>query len=239
MARYRFGKPAQPWLDETGAHDGATYSGMPGTVAGPVGCGDALGVGPGLAGVVEDAPAFDLALGSIDFWVRAPATDETIPLLSRDASEAESEHLTFFLSGVETEQGTAAWGHLVVRHQSMSTAAALCSEDALPVDDWVHVAYNFGPPHMELYIDGVLQESDDTPVVPGGGIPACDGITNDPEVAGDPVPFVGGMQTSLPWFIAATAQGSNKVPPEPSAHMGGGALDEIRISAVRRNFAAL
>lgn len=229
----------QPWIDDTGVHDGALFSGAAESVAGPIGCGRALGVTAGMAGVVEDAPAFDLALGSIDFWVLAPDVEDTVPLLSRDALGADTEHVTIFLSRTEDEVGDGDARHLIVRHQSMETAAAVCSEVPLPVGVWVHVAYNFGPPRMELFIDGVLQESGDIPTVPGGGIPACDGRTNDPDLAGDPPPFVGGIQTTLPWFIAATAQGTDKVTQQPQTFMAGGALDEIRISSVRRNFSEL
>ena len=239
VARYRFDEPTIPWADDVGGHDGATANGQPGSVPGPFGCGDALDVAPGLAGVVEDAPAFDLASGSIDFWVMAPAIEDTVPLLSRDALDSDSEHVTFFLSRTENEEGDGEARHLVVRHQSMGTGAAVCSELPLPVGVWVHVAYNFGPPRMELFIDGVPQESIDSPTVPGGGIPACDGRTNDEKLAEDPPPFVGGIATELPWFIAATAQDTDKLMQAPTAFMAGGALDEIRISSVRRNFADL
>lgn len=239
VARYRFDDAMEPWTDDEGVHDGSLYSGVPDSVAGPIGCGRALGATPGLAGEVADDPAFDLALGSIDFWVMAPGIEDSVPLLSRDASDADSEHVTFFLSRTENEKGDGNARHLIVRHQSMDTGAAVCSEAPLPVGVWVHVGYNFGPPRMELFIDGVLQESDDVPTVPGGGIPACDGRTNDMAFKSDPPPFVGGIQTDLPWFVAATAQGSDKAVQDPETFMSAGALDEIRISSVRRNFAEL
>lgn len=104
----------------------------------------------------------------------------------------------------------------------------------------MHVADNFGPPGMELHIDGALQESTDEPDATGGGIPAGDGRSNDPELVADPRLFVGGLDTDMPLFIAATAQGLPKSPTQlPPTFMDAGALDEIRISSVRRNFANL
>ena len=239
VAHFRFEEP-QLWADDVGNHHGQLVSGMAESVLGPHGCGDALGVTAGMAGTVDDAPQFDLSEGSIDLWVLAPAHGDTVAVLSRDALGAASEHLTFFLSSVADTEGLVSTGHLVVRHQSIDTAAAVCSEDPLPAGAWVHVAYNFGPPGMELYIDGVLQESADEPTVPGGGIPACDGRSNDPKLVKDPPPFVGGLVTELPWFIAASAHELPKgADPAPSAFMSGGALDELRISSVRRDFATL
>ncbi len=240
VAHYRFEDPAQLWVDDGGNYDGEVASGVPASVLGPAGCGTALGATEGMAGRVLDAPAFDLPAGSIDLWVLAPNTEAQLPLLSRDAQGAVTEHVTFFLTSVTSPVGDPSARHLVVRHQSMGTAAAVCSEDPLPPDTWVHVAYNFGPPRMELYIDGVLQGSLDQPDVPGGGIPACDGRTNDPELVADPPPFIGGLDTAMPWFIAGSAQGVKKSPTQsPSTFMDNGALDEIRISSVRRDFADL
>ncbi len=238
LAHYGFEDPGNLWVDGVGGHHGELVSGVAQSVAGPRGCGDALGVGVEMAGRVPDAPVFDLSEGSVDFWIRATDTDDTVPILSRDAQGAASEHLTIFLSSVTSSGGDPSGRHVVVRHQSEETAAAVCSEDPLPGGEWVHVAYNFGPPRMELFIDGVLQESDDVPSVPGGGIPACDGRTNDPELMGNPPPFVGGLESELPWFIAGAAQNQGKANQAPSAFMAGGALDEVRISAVRRDFGA-
>lgn len=236
VAHYRFEDPGDLWVDSVGGYNAELVSGGAQSVPGPRGCGDALGVGGEMAARVPDANVFDLPVGSIDFWVRATDMDDTVPILSRDAQGAATEHLTIFLSSVTDGGGDPSARHLVVRHQSEGTAAAVCSEDPLPGGEWVHVAYNFGPPRMELFIDGVLQESEAEPSVPGGGIPACDGRTNDPDLAGDPPPFVGGLQTALPWFIAASAQSQGKADQTPTAFMAGGALDEIRISAVRRDF---
>lgn len=240
VAQYRFEDPAQLWLDDVGDHDGDLAAGVAASVLGPAGCGNALGGTVGMAGRVVDAPGFDLSAGAIDFWVLAPNSEAQAPLLSRDALGAATEHVTFLLGSVANAVGDTTARHLIVRHQSLDTGAAVCSELPLPADTWVHVVYNFGPPGMALYIDGVLQESTDEPDVPGGGILACDGRTNDPELAADPPPFVGGLETNMPWFIAASAQGEPKSPTQsPSTFMDDGALDEIRISSVRRDFANL
>lgn len=240
VAQYRFEDPAQLWVDDGGNHDGDLVAGVAASVLGPAGCGNALGVTAGMAGRIGDAPGFDLPAGAIDFWVLAPNSEAQAPLLSRDALGAATEHVTFLLGSVANAVGDTTARHLIVRHQSLDTGAAVCSEAPLPAGAWVHVAYNFGPPGMALYIDGVLQESTDEPDVPGGGIPACDGRTNDPELAADPPPFVGGLETNMPWFIAASAQGEPKSGTQsPSTFMDDGALDELRISSVRRDFASL
>jgi hypothetical protein len=111
----------------------------------------------------------------------------------------------------------------------------VCSEEPLPPQTWVHVGYNFGLPSMELFIDGVLQETVGQPIVPGAGIPTCDGMSNN----GDDGPFAGGLETPLPWYIGAAALNSNKMNQTPTSYMSGGALDEFRISSVRRDFSAL
>lgn len=241
VAHYRFDDPEALWVDETGDHDGMTYSGMPLSLPGPDGCGEALGITPEFAGRVADATAFDLVSGSVDFWVFfaelpvVKALDETTPLLSRDSAGAVNEHLTFFVSEVDFPAQGRSPGHVIVRHQSMGNAAAVCSEQPLPEQTWVHVGYNFGPAGMELFIDGVPQAVEAQPIVPGGGIPTCDGVSNN----GSNTSFAGGLEADLPWYVGASAINSNKLNQLPTSHMNTGALDEIRISDVRRDFSAL
>ena len=241
VAHYRFDDPNEPWFDGVGGYDGISVGGRPQSVPGPDGCGSALGITPRSAGRVEDAPAFDLTIGSVDFWVFVPGGRispvinplDATPLLSRDAAGADSEHLTFFVSDVDRVGLGTSTGHLVIRHQSMGSAAAVCSKGPLPTDVWVHVAYNFGTPGMQLFIDGVVQTIAARPIVPGE-IPTCDGIRDD-----DDTLLVGGLQTDLPWYIGASANDSNKNEQNPTSYMQVGALDEIRISSVRRDFSAL
>lgn len=187
-----------------------------------------------LHGTTCDA-VFDLLAGSVDLWLLVPEITGTVPLLSRDALGKASEHMTFFLSSVSDADTVTSTRHLVIRHQRMGAGAAVCSEDPLPAGAWVHLAYSFGPPGMELYIDGVRQDSTDAHRTPRWD--PCMRREKQRRWAGA---VRGGLETEMPWFIAATAQGEPEGPSQtPSAFMDGEALDEIRISAVRRDFADL
>lgn len=220
VAYYRFETiDDMPMVDETGNHNGIMWmDNDPDQDPGPTGCGNAFVGGDMIAGQVADSADFDLERGSIDFWVRPPAPTATQrALVSRDNQGNGPGHLTIMLSTVTTD-GTPRDGHLVVRHQD-GVSVARCSVAPLPPGMWAHVGYNFGPNGVELFIDGVLQQTDGIAEVPGNDLP-CDGIGGGGVVTDNDL-FVGGSELngSLGFF-----------------YRDGGALDEVRISAVRRDF---
>jgi hypothetical protein len=151
LALYRFDGDA---ADSLGA-------GPTGYEAGPLAyidtsseCGDVLTFFPRTepnSGYVElpSSALWRVREGAIDLRVRLdelPSTGSGI--LSRDAAGAsttESGHLTLYV---------ARSGQLAVRMQDDTDMdEALCTEEPLPIGEWVHVGINFGAT-AEMFVDG-------------------------------------------------------------------------------------
>lgn len=101
---------------------------------------------------------------------------------------------------------------LAVRFQRIADEVTLTS-NVLPTGRWIHVAINFGAPAVESHVDRVLVQS-------GAG---------DWNIAGN----------ANPWVIGASNHESPEGTADPSptypvSHM---AIDEFRLSRVRRSFA--
>jgi hypothetical protein len=156
VALFSFDDGAGPtFADETGAHQAEVVSGSVSIVAGPDGCGNAVAfpaAGEEAVIVVPDSPAFQLAAGSVDLWVRAGSVAGRQGLASRDADGAS-------LPGhfkIDLEEG-----YVVVRLQQDNASYFLCSDAPLLAGSWVHIGVNFGPPGAELWVDGVRATRDE------------------------------------------------------------------------------
>lgn len=211
-------------IDVAGGHDGTLTAGA-GAVASIDGCGSALsfaGSEPPAHGIVPDDAAFDLAVGSLDFWLHLDGDfgDDTAPtrgILSRDAMDSSRPgHMTVFATG---------GGSVVFRLQSPAGDVLLCS-DPIPRRTWTHVGIVFGPPEAELFIDGTRATRTDSTWVPLLGSIQC-GIDGAGGIDGNDNPLVVGAASWLSREGAADAI---------SSHIAPAAIDHVRLSSVRRDF---
>jgi hypothetical protein len=220
--------------DQTGFHNGRlTGSGFT-SVAGPAGCGQGLAF-PGAGsdaiayGVISDGrspgshgrPAFNLGVGSFDLWVNQPSLPPLVSamgIVSHDVSTAATG-IALLL---------ACDGTLVARMTSSGGPAVYqCSNAPIGADTWRHVLVNFGPPGLELIVDGVLQTKTGSVGFEGGGCAqpiTCGTSTTAGLTSGE-----------SPWVLGADAQHAD---PESLSGVDSpflsGEIDELRISRVRR-----
>jgi hypothetical protein len=206
--------------DAVGDHNGSVQQGLVTTVAGPEGCGRAFAFGEQRYVVIDDSPSWDLEAGSIDLWLWLPAelTDHA-GVLSRDQQNRDDPgHFTLFVDDA---------GHALARVQPASESGELdalpCSEAVLPREQWLHIGVNFGPPEVELYIDGELVE----------GL----GPSTLRDECGQNGPF-GIAGNDLPWVLGRATHHSEGILDTLELPATGFAVDHVRISSVRRDFAA-
>ncbi len=202
--------------------------------AGPTSCGMALLTSDQYYVVVDDAAAFHLTTGAIEFWMRssgAPAEGTRHGVVSRDAKgKAAAGHISAYLYETEIDdtQRLDHAGRLIIRAQEQDGGDEyyLCSMSLLPAGAWIHVGVNLGDP-FELYIDGVRQQ-------PTAAKIASTTIVN---CNGDDVFGIDG--NSNPWVLGVASdksdEGDYNLPYDPFV---GGAIDEFGISSVRRDFAS-
>jgi hypothetical protein len=213
--------------DSVGAHDGTVLLGSTVTTNGPEGCGPAFAFGEEARYfVIEDSPDWDLEVGSVDLWIWLPAeSSENVGVLSRDLNEREQPgHLSMFVD---------AEGRAVVRVQPAdaedsdnSNDAVLCSETPLPRETWVHLGLNFGPPEVELYVSGELNDWAGTHAI------------TDEWACGQHQPWsITG--NDLPWVIGRSTFRSEAPLETLEFPAVGCAIDQLRISSERRDFARL
>lgn len=213
--------------EETGQHPGTLSGGTAQLVAGAPGCGKGLSIPAGLEGqpyvVVPYAPAWQLAQGSVDFWVRFDTLDKTQGIIGRDAfGELAAGHLSIF---------RACDGALVVRLQRGASEGIRCSQ---PVPDgvWLHVGVNFGAAGLQLFVDGTLAIRTGTVVYSKHGVSTCaHEMTCGTNVSG------GIDGNSNPWVIGAISFASTEGTTDQISHHLGGTIDALRVSAAPRSFA--
>jgi hypothetical protein len=219
LARYDFEDAAGSTTlrDAHSLMDAQLQAGSFAPVPGPPGCGSALGFGSeGLFAQIPNQPAWDLELGSVDFWVRVPEVSGTYGVVSRDHLGTDlSGHLSFWITPDNT---------VTARLQGAAVHATHCSAAPLAAGQWVHVGLNFGAPGSELFVDGQLATRTGDPRVETI-VPECGGSTPD-GVAGN----------EQPWVLGFDASRSGDMLDGLLSHFSGGALDALQISAVRRNF---
>ncbi len=198
--------------------------GEAGAVDGPLGCGRALAIPEGATAyaVVSDSEDFYLAEGAIDLWFRRdPGPSATAGLMSRDAAGAGNGHFSLWLDQDD---------EVVVRFQNAAEDEIVACSEPLTRGEWHHVGVNFGPPGLELWIDGVQTTRT-------GPVTVVEGETSELLTCGG-----GGTLSLRPadvidWAIGASGAQATS-PGEVSSPLTGGAIDHVRISRARRDFRA-
>lgn len=190
---------------------------------GPEGCGLAARFAEGRYLEVPSHPDFDLSAGALDFWVQAtPTADRRLMegILSRDASgTARSGHLSVY---------RACDGHLLVRLQRTNAPDVYrCSDGPLVGERWAHVGLNFGPPGVELYVDGELQTNTSSTTVRWDcGSPVPCGAPSSQGIDGNENPIV----------LGVSSHGSEEGSAAPVTRPFSGLIDSFRLSRNRRSF---
>ena len=187
-------------------------------VVGPEGCGTAVSfdsVRDVL--VIPDSPDFDLVEGSVDFYLRHDGTEDFRAVVSRDAVDtARPGHFTAAL---------LSDGRLAVRIQSTGDGEVNVCSSALASNRWHHVGINFGAPGVEIWLNGVRSEDD----------------------SASPGPFECGQNGPLglagtegendnPWYVGANRYSAPEGEIVEATDPLFGAVDQLRISANRRDF---
>jgi len=210
-------------VDETGRHDGDILGGAAEETEGPMGCGPAMVTGNPIYGVVPPSPEFQLARGSVDMWVKLdPGRASCETLLSRDAEFSErSGHFSIF-AGSSNRIG--------LRLQSLSDQGSIVvfADDGAPVDTWFHVGVNFGPEGVELFVDGVPKS--------GGIVGDCSDARGDACTGPDCTTGIDGNDN--PFTVAVGSTASTEGTADSVRDYLSGAIDELRISSARRDFAS-
>jgi hypothetical protein len=193
-------------------------------VAGPAGCGRALGFGNGERYLrLDDDAVWNLPQGSIDAWFWVPAViDDVMGIISRDEYGDHVGHFSVFL----LEDATV----MARLQQSDALAPAPlvtlgCSAEPLPTASWAHFGFNFGPDGAALYINGKLAMRSGTPGLQVGMV-VCGATAPDPHIP----------DLALPWVIGASIYASMDPPNVRQFPFLNGAIDNLRISAVERAF---
>ena len=188
------------------------------STSGPLACGDAAAFFG--SGYIE-IPGEGLApvLGSVDFYVKFEGASPTARqgIISRDATgQTLSGHITFFRTCDE---------HLIVRLQDTTRSIWRCSDRPLPQGQWLHVALDFGEPGPALAIDGMVATSTGTRFGNGDclGTIGCEG-TGAFEPSGN----------MNPWVLGGDSGSSEEGLAEPVRAFFFGAIDQFRVSQVRR-----
>ncbi|MDX2019759.1 MAG: LamG-like jellyroll fold domain-containing protein [Deltaproteobacteria bacterium] len=219
LLRFEESTGAKTVVDARGAHPGTVRAGGVVSVSGPSACGAAMLFEPGPGGFplieVPHHPDFNLASGSLRFWLRLPAGQQRtrIGIVSRDAfREMRPGHLTVYW--VES-------GHLVVRLQGATQVGGRCSDVPLARDVWTNVGINFGPLGFQLFVNGVEQ----TAAPPDIFVPTSSCGTNTTD-------GIDGNEN--PWVIGANADGSDEGSADPVEGFAQGvAIDNFRLSGMR------
>lgn len=221
VALYTFPGSGTTVDDATGQHPGAIVGTGVSRVPGRSGCGQAIAFA-GADGYVEipDSPAWDLATGSIDFWLRIdamPGVDSKGGVISRDANlQAFSGHFSLYL---------ACNGALGARLQTTVGDAFTCSS-TLQAGVWYHVGVNFGSGPMEIYVDGA--PATQTASFTCGKLTFFCGTGTTTGIDGN----------NNPWTVGVASATSVEGLARPTNNPLTGAIDSLRISSVRRAFGA-
>jgi hypothetical protein len=202
--------------DRTGRHPGSVRGGAAMLEPGPLGCGSALAIRDQFYVFVPDSPDWVIAEGSVDFWVRLPAVlpQTTMAVLSRDAHFTTDGEITFY---IDTD------GTIVGRLQRGNATAVRCSTRPAQPGKWTKVGFNFGASGTALYVDGEV----------GNGTRFLNFIT-----APCGTDATGGLNPNgYPLVIGASLDRADDArTDELTFFLVGGAVDDVRISNVRRAF---
>ncbi|MEO2047685.1 MAG: cadherin-like domain-containing protein [Pirellulales bacterium] len=152
--------------------------------------------------VIAHDDAYLLDEGTIAFWFQAENTNTQQGLFSKDAAGfGTGGHLSFTL---ESD------GLVSVRLQSTGGSSNLSTNSSVIANTWHHVSLNFGAGGLELFLDGVSQQS----------------ATNTRGLG----PSSGGSGNHEPIVLGASGFNSNDLLADPIAiPLQGGAIDEVVI----------
>lgn len=102
---------------------------------------------------IPHVSGFLINQGTVMFWFKPDSLPSRAELFSKDSTDYDTGgHLTI---------GTDSSGRVNVRLQSTARDYTCRSSAVITEDQWHHVAFSFGSEGMELYVDGVLEDSDD------------------------------------------------------------------------------
>ena len=207
--------------DSAGNHTG-NYAGStpPQYLAAPPNCGTGLALSSQYYVYIGDSPDWDLDRGSLDFWFYPSSIPDFDPygILSRDANGSVSRgHITIYQAGNTS-------GRIVVRMQDGSDLF-VCSDAPVTLGSWMHIGLNFGPPQVELYINGTRQSY--TGLVPLYGSWETCSIEGAHGIAGNSNFWVIGASADL-----STEGDTNNV----RGYAAGAGINALRISDQRRDF---
>ncbi len=203
----------------------ASINGSVGSVmAGPDGCGSALAFGNNERYLLlADDPAWTLPQGSIDAWFWVPANfDAALGIISRDQYGNQVGHFSVFLLPDRTILARLQQSAPGVTPEQLALG---CSAEPLPPAAWAHFGFNFGPNGTSLYVNGKLASRSGVPGLALGNV-MCGA-----SVASASIPDL-----PLPWVVGASIYASQDVPSSRELPFLNGGIDNLRISAVERDF---
>jgi len=172
--------------------------------------------------LVPDSPAFDLATGSVEMFVRlsTTATADNQTLIARDASgTALDGHLLILITpGAE----------LIARLQGDGATHFRCAS-AFPTSKWVHVGVSFGggaTQGLRMWLDHV--EATMPAATVDGGPVDCTSSTALGIAGNDNALVIG----------ASNARNTTEGEPDPSIsqHVIGGEIDQVHVRDTWRDF---
>jgi hypothetical protein len=192
--------------DSTGKHNAKIVGTKTRQVLGPTCCGIALQFSETNDSSyleIADSPDWDLEQGAISFWLRVnecPPLETRQAVISRASSDSdETGHFAIFLlPGCDWSVSLCVTGSCIdVRAHA-----------ALTPGQWSHLNVNFGPPDLELYLEGRL-------VAEGNTTSGLIGNRN-------------------PWVIGADSFRAVPGVATPPAHfLTGATIDMVRLSSAR------
>jgi hypothetical protein len=193
-------------------------------VAGPAGCGRALAFGNNERYLqLDDDAVWNLPRGSIDAWLWVPAMiPNVMGIISRDEYGDHVGHFSVFLLEDATVMARLQQSDIGAPAAQLTLA---CSTEPLPPSSWAHFGFNFGPAGAALYVNGKLAMRTGTPGLDVGMV-TCGQTAADPHIP----------DLTLPWIIGASIYASMDPPNARQFPFLNGAIDNLRISAVERNF---
>jgi hypothetical protein len=221
VALYTFEGSGAAVSDLTGQHPGTLVGSAWSRGPGPAGCGEAL-VFPSSSVAADyvsipDASAWDLTLGSVDFWVRIDSAASSVRgIVSRDANgHVKPGHLSFL---------QLCDGGIAVRLQHTANDRDVQCSAPLSLGVWHHVGANFGAGGLTLQVDGVLATRTDT--INSCGLKLQCGTSTSLGIDGN----------DNPWVLGVSSQKSAEGSATPTTNPFHGAIDSFRISSKRRSF---
>lgn len=205
------------WPDLVGDHDGRTAPGTTGSLDPPTpDCGRAFDARTNVRFTVDDSPDFDLAEGSFDIWALVPTAGLERGIVSRDASAQDLPgHIDLRFDDTN---------RVVVRMQDDTTISTFRCSAVQAAGTWVHIGVNFGPPDLELYVDGVLATE------------AAGNFNAQERVCSNEIFTLGIDGNDNPWVISHSSFGSTEGAADSFTEPLDTGVDEFRLSRVRRSY---